>query len=191
MKNIRAYIEETITVNDTDWTLFSSKLIKREFNKKDKLTEVGQVENYISFIESGIARFLIPKEDKEKEITFGFCFENEFISAYDSFLTHKPSLYQIEALTNMVIWSISYEDLQEVYQKSFVGNVIGRMSSERLFLIKSKREQSLLNETAEERYLKLFTERPNLIKEVPLKYIASYIGGVTAQALSRIRKRIS
>ena len=30
----------------------------------------------------------------------------------------------------------------------------------------------------------------NLIKEIPLKYIASYIG-VTPQALSRIRKRIS
>lgn len=190
MKNIRAYIEETVTVNDADWQLFSSKLIKREFRKKDILVEVGQVENYISFIESGIARFLIPKEEKEKEITFGFCFANEFVSAYDSFITNKPSKYQVQALTNMSIWSISYTDLQEVYQKSFVGNVIGRMSSERLFLIKSKREQSLLNETAEERYLKLFTERPNLIKEVPLKYIASYIG-VTAQALSRIRKRIS
>ena len=90
----------------------------------------------------------------------------------------------------MSVWSISYDDLQEVYEKSFAGNVIGRLSSERLFLIKSKREQSLLNETAEERYLKLFTERPNLIKEIPLKYVASYIG-VTPQALSRIRKRIS
>ncbi|WP_452221277.1 Crp/Fnr family transcriptional regulator [Lacinutrix salivirga] len=190
MKNIRDYIEETISVNDADWELFSSKLIQREFKKKDKLIKVGEVENYISFIQSGIARFLIPKEDNEKDITFGFCFENEFISAYDSFLTKTPSLYQIEALTNMTIWSISYTDLQEVYQKSFVGNVIGRLSTERLFLIKSKREQSLLNHNAEERYLKLFTERPNLIKEIPLKYIASYIG-VTAQALSRIRKRIS
>lgn len=190
MKNIRAYIEETVTVNDEDWQLFASKLIKRDFKKKEKLLEVGQTENYISFIETGIARFLIPKEEKEKEITFGFCFENEFISAYDSFLTHEPSLYQIEALTDMTIWSISFKDLQDVYKQSFVGNVIGRLSSERLFLIKSKREQSLLNETAEQRYLNLFTERPNLIKEIPLKYLASYIG-VTAQALSRIRKRIS
>ena len=71
-----------------------------------------------------------------------------------------------------------------------IGNTLGRLSSERLFLIKSKREQSLLNETAEERYLNLFKERPNLIQQIPLKYIASYIG-VTAQALSRIRKRIS
>ncbi|MBU2940395.1 Crp/Fnr family transcriptional regulator [Lacinutrix sp. C3R15] len=188
--DFREYIEKTVPVSDADWQLFSSKLEKRVIKKKSKLLDVGETENYISFIEKGIARFLIPKEDKEKEITFGFCFKNEFISAYDSFLTRTPSLYQIEALSTLTIWSISYADLQEVYEKTAMGNLIGRLSSERLFLIKSKREQSLLNETAEERYLNLFTERPNLIKEVPLKYIASYIG-VTAQALSRIRKRIS
>ena len=63
-------------------------------------------------------------------------------------------------------------------------------AAEDLFLIKSKREQNLLNLNAEQRYLQLFKERPELLKFVPLKYISSYIG-VTAQALSRIRKRIS
>ena len=61
---------------------------------------------------------------------------------------------------------------------------------EDLFLKKFKRELSLLNETAEQRYQNLFTEQSQLIKEIPLKYIASYIG-ITPQALSRIRKRIS
>lgn len=67
---------------------------------------------------------------------------------------------------------------------------IGRKSAESLFLIKSRRELSLLNKTAEERYLDLFSQRPELIRHIPLKHIASYIG-VTPQALSRIRKRIS
>jgi CRP-like cAMP-binding protein len=190
MINIREYIEKIVVISDKDWQLFSSKLENRVFKKRSKILDVGETENYISFIESGIARFLIPKEEEDKDITFGFCFKNEFISAYDSFLTRKPSLYQLEALTNISMWSISYQDLQEVYEKTAIGNLIGRLSSERLFLIKSKREQSLLNESAEQRYLNLFTERPNLIKEIPLKYIASYIG-VTPQALSRIRKRIS
>ena len=190
MINIREYIEKTVAVSDADWQLFSSKLKVRTFKKKTTILGIGETENYISFIEEGIARFLIPKEDEEKDLTFGFCFKNEFVSAYDSFLTRKPSLYRLQALSDIRMWSISHEDLQEVYEKSFAGNVIGRLSSERLFLIKSKREQSLLNESAEERYLNLFTERPNLIKEIPLKYVASYIG-VTPQALSRIRKRIS
>jgi len=190
MLNIREYIEETVSISDADWQFFSSKLICRSFKKKAMILNMGDTENYISFIEKGIARFVIPKEDVDKEITFGFCFKNEFISAYDSFLLRKPALYNIQALTPITMWSISYADLQEVYQHTVIGNLIGRLSSERLFLIKSKREQSLLNETATERYLKLFTDRPKLIKEIPLKYIASYIG-VTPQALSRIRKQIS
>ena len=79
--------------------------------------------------------------------------------------------------------------MQEVYQQTQIGNLIGRLTAERLFLIKSKREQNLLNLSAEERYMNLFKERPELIKVIPLKYISSYIG-VTAQALSRIRKRV-
>ena len=189
MDKIRNYIETITEVNDKDWQFFSSKLKKRQFQKKTIITEIGQTENYISFIEKGIIRLLIPKKEGE-EITFGFSFENEFISAYDSFLTQSPSLYELETLTDVEMWSMSYEDLQEVYKETSIGNALGRISSERLYLIKSKREQSLLNETAEERYLNLFDERPKLIKEIPLKYIASYIG-VTAQALSRIRKRIT
>ena len=190
MEQIRKYIEQTVKVDDNDWQYFISKLKKREFSKKNNLLKEGQVENHLSFIEKGIVRFLIPKEDEEKEITFGFCFKDEFVSAYDSFLTQTPSTYRIEVLTDTVVWSITYQDLQDVYRETHIGNMMGRFSSERLFLIKSKREQSLLNDSAEERYLNLFTERPNLIKQIPLKYVSSYIG-ITPQALSRIRKRIS
>jgi len=103
-------------------------------------------------------------------------------------LTRNPSVYQIEALTQIEVWQLSYHDLQKVYNETDIGNFIGRQAGEELFLKKSKRELSFLNETAEERYLNLFTEQPNLLQKIPLKYIASYIG-ITPQALSRIRKR--
>ena len=190
MNKYRKYIETIADVNDNDWLFFSSRLIKREFPKNTTFLNYGEVENHISFIEKGEVRFFIPKENKEKEVTFGFSFKDEFVSAYDSFLTQKPSLYQIETLAETTLWSITYNDLQEVYKSTEIGNTIGRFISEKLFLLKSRREQALLNETSEERYLKLFKDRPNVIKQIPLKYIASYIG-VTPQALSRIRKRIS
>ena len=83
-----------------------------------------------------------------------------------------------------------YNDLQKIYDETEIGNKIGRLASEDLFLKKSKRELSLLTETAEQRYLNLFSEQLHLLKQVPLKYIASYIG-ITPQSLSRIRKRIT
>lgn len=190
MLEFRKHIESIATISNEDWSIFSSFLEKREFPKKHIFLKMGEVENYVSFIEKGEVRLSIPIEEEEKELTFGFSFKDEFISAYDSFLTRTPSLYLLETLAPTTLWSINYNDLQLAYQQTEIGNKIGRFIAERLYLLKSKREQSLLNENPDQRYLNLFKERPNLIKQIPLKYIASYIG-VTPQALSRIRKRIS
>ena len=189
MQQIKDYLDQIATISSSDWEFFTSKLQPRVIPKKAVFLKLNEVENHISFIESGVVRLFIPKDDPEKEITFGFSFKNQFVSAYDSFLTRKPSAYQLQALTETSLLSITYDDLQTVYKTTQIGNLIGRLTAERLFLIKSKREQNLLNLTAEERYLKLFKERPELLKVIPLKYISSYIG-ITAQALSRIRKRI-
>ena len=189
MKQIKAYLNKIAIISDLDLSFFISKLQRRVILKKEIFLKVNEIENYISFIESGIVRLFIPNENPDKETTFGFSFKNQFVSAYDSFLTQKPSLYQLQTLTETSVLSITYSDLQSVYKTTKIGDLIGRLTAERLFLIKSKREQNLLNLSAEERYLKLFKERPELLKVIPLKYISSYIG-VTAQALSRIRKRL-
>ncbi len=189
MQQIKDYLDQIATISDRDWIFFTSKLRQRVIAKKTIFLKLNEIENTISFIEYGVVRLYIPKEDPEKEITFGFSFKNQFISAYDSFLTQKPSAYQLQALTEISILSITYSDLQAVYNTTQIGNLIGRLTAERLFLLKSKREQDLLHLTAEQRYVKLFKERPELLKVIPLKYISSYIG-VTAQALSRIRKRL-
>jgi len=186
---VRKSLHQISEITDADWAFFSSKLTRRDIPKKTIFLPIGAVENHISFVVSGIIRLYIPKPDPTKEITFGFSFKEQFISAYDSFLTRRPSLYELQTLTDTTLLSISYDDLQEVYNTTKIGNLIGRLTAERLFLIKSKREQTLLNYTAEQRYLDLFKYRPEVIKEIPLKYISSYIG-VTPQALSRIRKRI-
>jgi CRP-like cAMP-binding protein len=187
MQQIRQHFEKTVKLSDSDWEFFSSKLVRQEFPKNHNLLNLGQTEKYLSFIDTGIIRFYIPKEDKD--LTFAFAFNNSFVSAYDSFLAQSPSTYCVQALAKTVLWRISHQHLQEIYQQTQIGNTIGRHASEDLFLKKSKREISLLNDNAEQRYQKLFTEQPQLIQHIPLKYIASYIG-ITPQALSRIRKRI-
>ncbi len=188
MDQIRRYFEQAVSITDAEWNIFASKLICQKFRKKQKLLSVGDTENYLSFIEEGILRFYIPQP--ESEFTFSFSFDGEFVSAYDSFLTQNPSKYVVETLTDTVLWRISYNDLQHIYSQTKIGNEIGRLASEKLYLENFDREISLLTLTAEKRYLRLFKDQPRLLKQIPLKYIASYIG-ITPQALSRIRRQIS
>jgi CRP-like cAMP-binding protein len=188
MKQIREYLECMTSLSDKDWCIFSSKLTQHVIPKKTVILRTGQIENYLSFMETGIVRYYIPQDDND--LTFAFTFENSFVSAYDSFLTRVPSTYHIQTLTQTTLWSLTYQSLQEIYAETEIGNTIGRLAGEDIFLKKAKRELSLLNDTAEQRYLNLFTEQPHLIRQIPLKYIASYIG-ITPQGLSRIRRRIT
>ena len=188
MEQIRDYFENITKLSDQEWNFFSSKLTRVVKPKKTFLLKAPAIEDHLAFIEKGIVRHYIPKD--ENDITYAFSFSGEFVSGYESFLTRTPSICNIETLTECVFWQVSYNDLEEIYKNTDAGNIIGRKASEMLFLEKSKRELSLLNDTAEERYLNLFKEQPQLIQFIPQKYLASYIG-ITPQALSRIRKRIS
>lgn len=188
MQAIKDLYVKKYNISENDWNFFASKLVREQWPKKKPILQQGEIEGFISFVESGIVRQFIPHQNKE--ITFGFVFPNGFISAYDSFLNQSPSDYSIEPVIDCVLWRISFDDLQVVYDKTGIGNLIGRKTAENLFRKKAKRELSFLTETPIERYQNLFDERPELIREIPLKYVASYIG-VTPEALSRIRNRIT
>lgn len=187
-EKLKKFLTQFCPVPDADWELFSSKLQRRVFDRKQSVIKAGEVENYISYIDEGIIRYYM--EEGDKDITFEIAFENSLAAVYDSFLTRTPVNFCAEALTPTVFWSISYADLQSFYDMSSVGDRLGRLATEQLYIRKNKRQLSLLKDSAEQRYLKLLQEQGHFIQLVPLKYLASYIG-ITPQALSRIRRRIA
>lgn len=187
-KRVKEYLEMFTKINDEDSDFISQVLKRKSYKKKECLTRIGEVEQKIFFIDKGIVRIYFPRI--ENDLTFDFYFKNSAVSSFDSFLLKTQSTSQIEALTDVTGWEISYDNLQEVYQKTTIGNEFGRKNMEFVLLNRAKREMDLLTKTAEERYWDLISDRPNLIQQIPLKYIASYLG-ITAQALSRIRKRNS
>lgn len=187
-----AFYTQVLGISECEARLHISKFEKLEFPKKKLLLQAGETENYLSFVESGIIRFFITKYDKndlDKEYTFSFALENSFYSAYDSFISKKPCLYNIETLEKTVLYRITHEDLQNLYKESKVANYLGRLSAEQLYLKKMHREISFLIQTAKQRYIELLETNPHYLQKIPLKYLASYIG-ITPQALSRIRKKI-
>ena len=173
--------------------LHTVKFERVEIPKKTVILNSGEIEDYLYFISEGMVRFYIHKPhptEPPKEITFSFIVKNMFCSAYDSFVMRKPSQYNIETLKDTVIYRIHHKHLQELYKTTEIGNYIGRISAEGLYVRKTQREISLLMYSAEERYLNLLKTYPEYVLQIPLKYIASYLG-ITPQALSRIRKKIS
>jgi CRP-like cAMP-binding protein len=187
-EKLKTYLEELFPLPEKDWELFSTLLEKRAYPRKTRILKAGDIENYVSYVAKGIVRYFV--EEEEKDITFDIAFEDNLAAAYDSFLTRTPVLYSAEALVDTELWSIHYDDLQRVYAGSAVGDRVGRLAAERLYIRKNKRQLTLLKDSAEQRYLDLLNEHSHFLQSVPLKYLASYIG-ITPQALSRIRRRVA
>ncbi len=146
------------------------------------------IEQSLYFLEEGTVRYYV--EGAEKEITFDFAFPGFFFCAFTSFLTGEPVKYSIQALSDCSVYFVNKQALEALYQKDPKAVWMGKWAAEQQFIKKSAREFSLLTQTAEERYQALLQSQPVLLQQIPLKYLASYIG-ITPQALSRIRKRIS
>lgn len=100
MEKFFHFYVNTMRLEEKETEYHISKFEKIEIPKKTNLTNAGEIENYLYFIDQGIVRFFINKTVKSevKEITFSFTSENSFTSAYDSFITRKPSVYSIQTL---------------------------------------------------------------------------------------------
>ena len=182
---IRQFVERLAPFTDQDWHEFWSRMEPAEFNKNDLLLKSGKVENYLNFLVSGIARLYLSSDTKE--FTLRFNFPNMFFHAYSSFFTRAPSCYSIEAITDIRLYRMPFDRLEELYKISANAGIIGRRSLEYFYLLKEQREIRLLCYTAEENYRELQKEQPELIQLIPQKYLASYLG-ITPQSLSRIRR---
>ncbi|WP_264553335.1 Crp/Fnr family transcriptional regulator [Flavobacterium sp. N2038] len=169
-------------------TEFLSCIKTRKFAANESILVHGQMENFLSFVDTGVVRYYVIANDKE--ITFDFAFKDSFYCAYDSFYNRTKTEVYIQALTECQLYSISHENLQRLYEKCETAKKLGRIATEYLLDKKVKRELDLLTKTPQERYEKLLFEQPKYIRQIPLKYLASYIG-IVPETLSRIRKRIS
>lgn len=169
------------------WTEFAKHLQVRTFQKNDTLKDYYQTEKYINILVRGsVAHFVLANE---KDICINLYYENQVFSDYLSFLTQSPTVIQTRALEETIVWSISHNHLNQLYTRSKTGLFIGKAISDAMFIRKQSEQISLLTLSPTERYLKIVKERPEIFRRTSLKIICSYLG-ITAESLSRIRKRI-
>ncbi|WP_268848357.1 Crp/Fnr family transcriptional regulator [Flavobacterium aestivum] len=187
MQTLITYFEK-LGFLENDLTAFLSCIKTRKFSANEIILFNGQLESYLSFIDTGVLRYYVVANDKE--ITFDFAFKNSFYCAYDSFYNRTQTSIYIQAITDCQLYSISYESLERLYKECENAKKLGRIATEFLLAKKVKRELDLLTKSPQERYENLLQEHPKYIQQIPLKYLASYIG-VVPETLSRIRKRIS
>ncbi len=160
-------------------------LVPLSYPKNHLLHVENKVCKHSYIIEKGAARIYHFKDGKD--ITSHFAFEGEAITAIDSLLQGKKSKYSIELLEDSTLFSVSYEDMENLYQKSIIHERFGRLFLQQVYVELVERIEDIQFHTAHERYNKLLKKQALILQRVPLKHISSYLG-ITQETLSRIRR---
>ncbi|MBK6523975.1 MAG: Crp/Fnr family transcriptional regulator [Sphingobacteriaceae bacterium] len=152
--------------------------------KNTDLQPIGHTCKTIYFINKGVARIYYFKDGVD--ITESFAFENNIIARIESLFTGKPSRKAIQILEDSEIVAINSTQLFKLYDTFPEIERLFRLIFESAYVDTVNRIESIQFHTAEERYKALIKDAPNVLKKVPLKHIASYLG-ITQVSLSRIR----
>jgi CRP-like cAMP-binding protein len=163
-----------------------SDLISEErLPKKHLLLKEGYSAKKIFFLKKGFARcYYYDGEDKEQ--TTWFLGDNDFVISVFSFLTQQPSYENIELLSNSVIQSMTWNNLQTIYKDFPEFNYIGRIITEGYYVESEKRGILLRTKSPKERYNLLLKTFPNILQKASLGQISTYLG-ITPETLSRVR----
>jgi CRP-like cAMP-binding protein len=148
------------------------------------LQPIGHTCRTIYFINRGLARIYYFKDDID--VTESFALEHQIIARVESLFSGRPSRKGIQMLEDSEVVAISAAPLFRLYDTHHDVERLFRKIFEAAYVDTVNRIESLQFHTAEERYRDLLEAAPDILRRVPLKFIASYLG-ITPVSLSRIR----
>lgn len=187
MELLKKHIETIAPLDNEEWKLAKDLFKEEEISKGDYLVRLDEVCTKIAFVLKGLFRMFYIVNDEEN--TTLFFSENQFVTDYFSFLTQTPSIGPIQAIEDSIVYSISYSDLQKLYEfKNW--ERIGRIMSERAFSFSVMEANRFIHDDFDTRYVTFIKENPDYVQRIPQYMIASYLK-MTPETLSRVKKRIS
>ena len=184
MESLLALFNDKLGLDENHFNKFYALLKVKNLKKKEHLITEGTVCKFIGFVSSVTLRSYV--RNNEGEFNNDFYLDNDFVSAYTSFLTQMPTNCNIEALTDSTIHCISYEKLNQLIEQDSAFLKVSKYISDTYFIRKCKRETSFLKQSATERLEGLSALYPGIEQRVSQYHIASYLG-VKPESLSRIK----
>lgn len=184
MELLPALFTDTLGLSIGHFEIFRSQLKTRVLKKKDYLIREGSVCDFIGVVSSGTLRSYVKNNDGE--FNNDFYFDNNFVTAYTSYLTRMPTNCNIEALADSTIQFISFEKMNALVEKDISFLKVSKYISDIFFMRKCRRETSFLKDSALERLERLLLIYPGIEQRVSQYHIASYLG-VKPESLSRIK----
>ncbi|MRI01688.1 cyclic nucleotide-binding domain-containing protein [Kriegella sp. EG-1] len=160
---------------------------KKAILKKQFILEQGQVCKFEGFVTKGCFRiFTIDKKGNEN--TLYFAAKDWWLMDIDSFMNHKPSELNIQALEDSEVLIITQKDKLTLYDTIPNAEKLFRIMFQKSIVAWQRRIIRNHSLTAKERYSHFITNYPEIATKLTDRQTSSYLG-ITHEFLSKIKKQ--
>lgn len=163
-----------------------SMMTEIKVKAKETIIEADKVNTNVYIVRSGVIRRSFWSGGDES--TNGFAMPGTTIIAYHSFYHGKPSCCQYEACVDSTVMVIKKSDYQQLMNESLeFSQYVNSLLMAQLYYDEYK--MMVFAGDAKDRYLAMMKNRPDVLRNVSLGAIASYLG-VSQAYLSRLRRMV-
>lgn len=184
MERLKNKLNEILPLPSPEMDLLISAWTLSALPKSHVILPQGGTCKHIYFVGQGSIRCFELKEGKE--VTEWIAIDEALFYPPISLFQQQPSRLCIQTVEATDLYAIHVEDLERLCESSHAIEKFYRHLLMNGILDGERRIESLMSGSAQQRYIHLSSKYPDLLKRIPLSYIASYIG-VTQETLSRIR----
>lgn len=175
------------SLNKQDIEMLMAVGEQKHFAAGTTIVRMGEVDEHIYLLTSGVWREYCFRDGEEATIWFSVAGEITF-SPW-GYVAGQPSPLFLESITESEAIAVARSTLDELFASSLSMANLGRKIIEHFAILYERWYIQMWHQNALEHYLRLMEEYPEVVQNIPLKYVASYLG-ITVQSLSRIRASI-
>lgn len=145
---------------------------------------------HIGYVEAGCFKYTVHNNVDDKDYITGFAFLGEFVADYPNCLYGKTSKVQIESVTDSKVYIVDGVAVLRLLTESSERMLCGMKIMEGLFEQVYSNYIDLYSLDAHGRYERLMKRCPQIVQQLSLKDIASYLR-LHPNTISKIRRNIT
>lgn len=157
------------------------------FERRKLLLSPGETARRVYFIRRGFLRAYFIDENGN-ECTTWFTGKGDLMISVHSFFAQQPANEYIEVLQDSKLQSLTWLQLNAYYADFSEGNLLGRLITQKYFILSEERAILLRTRSPEQRYDLLLSNHPEIEQETTQQNIASFLN-ISRETLSRIRRK--
>lgn len=146
----------------------------------------GSNDRCFFYVKEGI--FKTVRDVSGRPYILGFTFADGIACCPISLLNRLPNNFTIEAVSDAELLVCDWKDFEVYADKEKYNNLVHYILVYNLAFVE-RRLVDAISLNAEQAYLRLLQQQSEKLQQIPLTYVASYLG-ISIERLSRIRKKM-